>query len=270
MFLSAILPFVALAAPLINGFTLPNVITRSLGWRFYFSLPGWSVSYLPLLPSKKAFSQPVGKQPRKRGSFTHTQGHSPAAPIFRTAVQYIMAAHQVFSPVTFDFWFEARKLGDAIVHYADKEIEKAAATYTVVGDKINDFKTTMVHLVATTTEIAEKMRSVGVDLEKLSEKLAVELDTALEELKVEFSQPLPEDETPSQATRDKMVTSALSKVEDAIVRVTAVWGVSEDTSRTHFKELEPHVKSVLFICGETSANIVTADFNMTTHSRTSH
>ena len=77
-----------------------------------------------------------------------------------------------------------------------------------------------------------------------------ELDTVLEELKVEFSQPLPGNETARQADRDKIVSSALSKVEDAVVKVTALWGVSEDTSRAHFKEFEPHTKSVLFICGE--------------------
>ena len=77
-----------------------------------------------------------------------------------------------------------------------------------------------------------------------------ELHTVLAALRVDFSQRLPGDEAALREDRAKIISSALSKVEDAVVKVTALWGVSEDTSRAHFKEPEPYIKSFLLVFGE--------------------
>ena len=170
-------------------------------------------------------------------------------------VQYLTAVHQYFDPNAFDFWKEAIKLGDNLVEYTDEQLQNAKATYTSATEKIDKFKLAMERLVADTKEFADKQRLEGINLDEFSQKPpSAGLNTALEKFKVGLSQPLPGDETPRQADREAVVSSALSKVEDAVVKVNALWSISEDDSRAHFKEIEPYIKSALIICGELGSN----------------
>ena len=90
----------------------------------------------------------------------------------------------------------------------------------------------------------------GIDLKEVSKKLAVELHKIMEELMEKFSEPLPGERTPRQEHRDMRIAHAPLKVEDAIVRVTGLWGVSETSSRANFQKAQPSVKSVSAITGE--------------------
>jgi DNA anti-recombination protein RmuC len=164
----------------------------------------------------------------------------------------LITAHQYLSPNTFDFWAEAEKLGDKLTHYTTEQLDNAAATYASAAENIREFKATMEDVVASAIKFRDDVRREGIDLEELSEKFTAEMNTIMEELKAEFSEPLPDEMTPRQEQRDIMLSSALSKVEDALVKVNALWGVSEANSRAHFQEIKPHVKSVLVITGELS------------------
>ncbi|KAF8519084.1 hypothetical protein JB92DRAFT_2900827 [Gautieria morchelliformis] len=161
--------------------------------------------------------------------------------------QYLVVAQQYFMPEAFDFWNEATKLGNNLKRYTDEQLENASATYTSAKEKIEEFKVAMAKVVSSTREFGDRLGRDGLDFEEL---FATELNAILDELKTEFSHPLPGDETPRQAQRDKVISSALSKVENVIVNTTGLWGVPEETSRLHFQEFEPHVKNVLFVSGQ--------------------
>ena len=169
---------------------------------------------------------------------------------FLAPTQYVVAAHQYLSPNSFDFWTEAGKLGDKLVLYTNEQLEAAATTYTSAAEKIGQFKVTMEHVVSGAKRFGDDVRRDGIDLEEFSKKFTVELGTIMEELKEEFSEPLPGERTPRQEQRDMRITHTLLKVEDVVVRVSASWGVSETDSRAHFQKAQPSVKSVLVISGE--------------------
>jgi hypothetical protein len=150
-------------------------------------------------------------------------------------------------PQAFDFWDEATNLGNNLKIYTDEQLEKASATYTSAKEKIDEFKVAMAKVVSSAREFKDHLQHDKVDFEDL---FATELSAILDELKTELSHPLPGDETPRQAQRDKMISSALLKVENAVVKITGLSGVPEETSRLHFREFEPHVKNVLFVSGK--------------------
>ena len=166
----------------------------------------------------------------------------------------MVVAHQYLSPHAFDFWTEAGKLGDKLVRYTNEQLEAAATTYTSAAEKIGQFNITMEHVVSGAKRFGDDVRRDGIDLEEFSKKFTVELGTIMEELKEEFSEPLPAERTPRQEQRDMRITHTLLKVEDAVVRVSALWGVSETDSRAHFQKAQPSVKSVLVISGEPILN----------------
>jgi hydrogenase maturation factor len=155
-----------------------------------------------------------------------------------------------FTAEAFAFWKEIDKTGIDLVRYAEEELQNAAATFTSAKERIDEFNVTIVKVVSSAKKFGDHVLHYGVNLEELSEMLATELDAILEELKAEFSLPLPGQETPRQAHRDKMISSALSKVEDAVVKVTGLWGIPEAETRLHFKEFEPHVKIFLLVSSE--------------------
>ncbi|KAF8531232.1 hypothetical protein JB92DRAFT_2852296 [Gautieria morchelliformis] len=159
-----------------------------------------------------------------------------------------------FATQEFDFWKETEKLGSDLVrnlvHNAEEELQNAAETFTSAKERIDEFKVTMEEVVSNAQKFRDHVLHDGVNLEELSEMLATELDTILEKLKAEFTQPLPGHETPRQAQRHKIICSALSMVEDAVVKVTGLWGIPEADSRLHFKEFEPHLKNVLLISAQ--------------------
>ena len=72
----------------------------------------------------------------------------------------------------------------------------------------------------------------------------------MEELMEKFSEPLPGERTPRQEQRNMRIAYTPLKVEDAVVRVTGLWGVSETSSRANFQKAQPSAKSVLAITGE--------------------
>ena len=146
-----------------------------------------------------------------------------------------MTAHQYLSLNTSHFWTEAGKLGDKSVRYANEQLEAAATTYTSAMEKIGQFKVTMEDIVSGAKRFGDDLRHHGIDLEVFSEKLTVELSKTIEELKKVFPEPLPGERTPRQKQRYMRITHTLLRVEDAVVRVTGLWDVSETDSRAHFQ-----------------------------------
>jgi len=67
-----------------------------------------------------------------------------------------------------------------------------------------------------------------------------------EELEADFP---PSDTAPSHEKRAEMISNALRKVEDSLVHIGRLYGVEEQVSRTHFRNLEPHLKHCLLTTG---------------------
>ena len=154
-----------------------------------------------------------------------------------------------FNSRAFDATTAARNSSNDLTQDTDKLLQRAATKNTSVARKMREFRVATKKVATGTKALADKLQRQGIDLDQLSARLAPEIHTILEELKREFPQPLPEHETPTQAHRNQMISRTLSKLENAVVKVIALWDVPPDSSRALFKELEPHVKRALFITG---------------------
>jgi hypothetical protein len=99
---------------------------------------------------------------------------------------------------------------------------------------------------------AEAMLKVlhGLDLKDFEDRLRVELFQAFEELKEDFSEPLPENQTERYKQQKIMITHALEKAEDALVNVCGHWEIPENTVRTNFDRIKPHIIYLLLIVGK--------------------
>ena len=53
----------------------------------------------------------------------------------------------------------------------------------------------------------------------------------------------------TSSQRAEMISNALRKVEDSLVHIGRLYGVEEQVSRTHFRNLEPHLKHCLLTTG---------------------
>jgi hypothetical protein len=76
--------------------------------------------------------------------------------------------------------------------------------------------------------------------------LSTELAIVLEELKAEFPAP---DEADHHEKRVEMVSWALMKIEGTVIRVRAL-RISEADARTHFRNIEPHIRRVIVVVGK--------------------
>jgi hypothetical protein len=150
-----------------------------------------------------------------------------------------------------DFWERAANLGGRAQQYTNDILHDAAASYATVADKIDGFKQSMTNVVSSTSELRREIQIAawarGINLHRVSQMLSSELAIVFEELKVEFPPP---DHAECHDDRVNIISRALVMVEDAVVCVGAAVGVSEVSTRAHFRDVSPHLQSALVIIGD--------------------
>jgi hypothetical protein len=155
-----------------------------------------------------------------------------------------------------DFWKEAKDLGEKAVKYSEKLLNDAVAT---ASEKILELRHTVTDIVAQTEalrhEVEEEIKKNNLTLEDISGRLSDELTLVFKELETEFSEPLPENKTERYKWRETIVSSAMSKIEDAFVKVAATWEMSEDKARTSFRTISPHVQTVVLVAGKRNSGL---------------
>jgi hypothetical protein len=149
-----------------------------------------------------------------------------------------------------------------LVHHANELLDSAATAFATAPDTMNEFKDTVEHAMAAVKRFEDDVQRHGIDFEELSKKLTAQMAIIVEELKAEFSEPLPDERTPRQKQREIIIDYALSKVEDALVEITALWGVSEVDSRAQFQEIKLDVKRILDVTGEPSLLIIISPLSL--------
>ena len=121
---------------------------------------------------------------------------------------------------------------------------------------MNEFKVALEHAMTAVKKFEDNVRREGINLEELAEKLTAQMIIISEQLNAKFSEPLPEEITSRQKQWEVIIDSALSKLEDAVVSITALWGVSKTDARAHFEEIKLGVKTFLVVSGEPSLPII--------------
>ena len=88
-------------------------------------------------------------------------------------------------------------MGDSANAYKEETLKDAVAQYPSVADKINEFKKIMGQIVTGAEAMGTLLKDANVtmNLEEFQNQFEVALSFVLEELKEEFSEPLPEDRT---------------------------------------------------------------------------
>ncbi|TFK44809.1 hypothetical protein BDQ12DRAFT_717958 [Crucibulum laeve] len=165
----------------------------------------------------------------------------------------VLDAHLLTTRSPPDFWRAAKELGDTLTAYTDKALHDAANHYSIAVEQISEFKEEMLRVVSNTQSFTEELSTAleehGLTLDDLSERFSHELTLVIEGLKVELSEPLPEDRNDRYRARAAMISISLLKVEDAFVKVVAICAISESDARSRFQELRPGVERVLLITG---------------------
>ena len=151
---------------------------------------------------------------------------------------------------TKDFWEAADLLGDRVQKYTVELIHNAAGSNATVAAKLGDFKNTMLELVSSVNALRGTVQRAVKEhdaLQDVSEKLSIELEAVLEELKRKFPSP---DKATHHEERVEMISWVLSRIEDILVRVLNGFGVSEADTRAHFQVIARHIKLLLILVGE--------------------
>jgi hypothetical protein len=133
------------------------------------------------------------------------------------------------SPPHFDFWQEAEKLGQKAIDYADRNLEATALQFPSVTDRIAEFKNSVQDLVRSAEALEPAHGSLVARTNNFDEffrRLSDKVNIILEELKVEFSEPLPEDR--SQETR-RGGRSSTGQAGECICR--GLWTLASTGSR---------------------------------------
>lgn len=157
------------------------------------------------------------------------------------------------SPPHFDFWQEAEKLGQKAIDYADRNLEATALQFPSVTDRIAEFKNSVQDLVRSAEALEPAHGSLVARTNNFDEffrRLSDKVNIILEELKVEFSEPLPEDRSEGYKKREEAVDRALDKLESAFVEVYGHWQVPEAEARERFSHVKPQIRRVVLLVGE--------------------
>ncbi|GLB37527.1 putative interferon-induced 6-16 family protein [Lyophyllum shimeji] len=150
----------------------------------------------------------------------------------------------------FDFWASAKALGHNITMYAEKKLHDLALEIPAASTQLDNFKETMSSVITTSQNLRgdiERHCEDGITLDDISRKLSSELAIVFENLKAEFSLPLPEDHNVRYEEREKMIDWLLDEVEHALVSVLPI---PEADTRRSFQEVRPHIKHVILITGQ--------------------
>ena len=157
------------------------------------------------------------------------------------------------SLVDFDFWKEGEKLGQKAIDYADSNLAASALQFPSVADKIAQFKASVQDLVRNAEALRPALvapTNINIDFDEFFRRLSDKTDVVLEELKAEFSEPLPEDRSEGYKKREEAVDRALDKLEGAFVEVYEHWHVPEAEVREKFSHVKPQIRRVVLLGGE--------------------
>ncbi|KAF8958345.1 hypothetical protein BDZ97DRAFT_1842278 [Flammula alnicola] len=141
---------------------------------------------------------------------------------------------------------------DEAVRYMNKE-EKMILVFAAVADEIQEFKETMHRLVDSAEGLHTSLKSMldndraGAGFEGFTQLLSVEIDAVIEELRSEFSEPLPEDQTERYKKRKAVVSFTLDKIEDAFVKGSSILAIPEADARDKFSDVKRHICEVVLI-----------------------
>jgi len=99
---------------------------------------------------------------------------------------------------------------------------------------------------------AEAMGTIlqDVDLEEFQNIFEIELSRIFEELKKEFSEPLPEEQTERYRQLATTISQAVNGTEDALVNVCGFFNIPEADVRAHYGDIKPHINHALLIVGK--------------------
>lgn len=89
-----------------------------------------------------------------------------------------------------------------------------------------------------------------VNMTELCEQLQGEMGKVIAQLKSEFQDPLPEDQTGRYRRREEAVGRALDLIEDSLVLMYGEWGISEVEVREMFSYVKPEIRHVVLVIGE--------------------
>ena len=104
------------------------------------------------------------------------------------------------------------------------------------------------HIIDSAGAIIKTLQNI--DPKEFQDRLESELFRVKEELQNEFSEPLPEDKTERYKRQETIITQAIEKMEDAVVKVCRKWKIPEDTVRADFGKVKPHLNHSLLIIGK--------------------
>ena len=121
-----------------------------------------------------------------------------------------------------------------------------------LADQIAQFKASVQDLVRSAEALGSLVAptSIKINFDELFERLSDKTDIILEELKAEFSEPLPEDRSEGYTKREKAVDQALDKLEGAVVEVYGHWNVPEAEARERFSHIKLPMRRVVLLVGE--------------------
>ena len=159
------------------------------------------------------------------------------------------------SPPDFDFWKEAEKLGKKAIDYADISLTASALQFPSAADKIAEFKASVQDLVKSAEVLAPQgslvaRTDININPDEFIRRLSDKIDIILEELKAEFSEPLPEDKSEGYRKREEVVEWALDKLEGAFVEVYGHWHVPEAEAKERFSHVKAPIRRVVLLVGE--------------------
>jgi len=170
-------------------------------------------------------------------------------------------------PVDFDFWKEAEKLGQKAIDYADRNLAASAlqipsVAISSVADKIAQLKASVQDLVRNAEALGPRGSLVApidikINFDEFFEKLSDKTNIILEELKAEFSEPLPEDRSERYTKREEAVDQALDKL------CRGLWTLARTRSRGKREVLACQTADALGgPCGWVISNLIELDLIM--------
>ena len=127
-------------------------------------------------------------------------------------------------------------------------LKDAILEYPLIAEKIKELKEAMDHIVTNTEALATVLQHV--DLQEFQNQFEVERVRVFEQLKEEFSEPLPEDQTERYQQQKIRIARALDMIEDGLVVACHVFEIPEVDVRTKFNEIKPHILHFLLIIGK--------------------
>jgi len=140
----------------------------------------------------------------------------------------------------------------------DKSFAESAHQFPSVSDRIAEFKTSVQDLVRSVEALKMGLQAQGlvartninIDFDEFCRMLSKEIDIVLEQLKAEFSEPLPEDRSEGYKKREEAVDRALDKLENALVKVYGHWHIPEAEAKERFSHVKAQIRRVVLLVGE--------------------